>query len=401
MAEHRAEGARIQRIVFLILFAALFLLVGRLFSPFLSVLVWSAVAYGIVQPLYRRAATLPSGAERPLWLRSGLAAAFALGTLLLVAAPLALVAVVLLVQVRELTGYLSEALSRGTDWLSGPRLAELAERVSGLTGGAVDLSSLDLKAELGRVLQSLGNQAVSLSAGLLRNALSLVLAFAFFTFTLYFLLVDGRQLLLVIVDAIPLRNADTVAFMRKFRDTGRDLVVGYLLVALFQGAVAFVIYLAMGVPGPLPLGVLTAIASFIPIVGTGLVWLPVGIGRLASGQLGSGILLIALCAVFVSMLDNLIRPLLLQSRIKMHPLLIFFSIVGGLRLFGFDGLILGPLVLVLFFAGVDMYARAYGRTRRRDGEGAEAGDGDGNGGGDGRATPGAEAEGGGERDPKA
>jgi len=365
VAEHKAEGARIQRIVFLLLFAALFLMVARLFSPFLSVLVWSGVAYAIVQPLYRRVATLPSGAERPLWLRSALAAAFALGTLLLVAAPLALVAMVLLAQVRELTGHIAEALSKGTDWLSGQGLASFAARLSELTGGGVDLSGLDLRAELGRALQSLGNEAVTLSAGLLRNALSLVLAFAFFTFTLYFLLVDGRQLLLVIVDAIPLRNADTVAFMRKIRDTGRDLAVGYVLVAIFQGTVAFVIFLVMGVPGPLPLGVLTSIASFIPIVGTGLVWLPVGIGRLATGELGSGLLLIALCAVFVSMLDNLIRPLLLQSRIKMHPLLIFFAIVGGLRLFGFDGLILGPLVLVLFFAGVDMYARAYGRTRRR------------------------------------
>jgi len=366
-SKHQAEGLRIQRFVFLILFAVLFLLMGRLFKPFLSVIVWSGVAYALVQPLYRRAASLPSGAERPTWIRSLLAGLFALGVLVLIVTPLVLVGIVLVGQVRELSGALAGAIEKGSLLLRGESLAGLSARIAELSGGAIDLSSIDLKSEIAQVAQTLGNSAVSISASVLRNALTLTLTLAFFTFSLYFLLLDGRHLLLLFIDAMPIRNEYTAIFLRKFRDTGRDLVVGYGLVALFQGSMGFLIFLLMGVAGPLPLAILVAITSFIPIFGTGLIWFPISLMRLATGDVFGAVLLFVLCAVLISSLDNVIRPFLLQARIKMHPLLIFFAIVGGLQLFGFDGLILGPLVLVLFFTSVDMFTRAYGRTRRRSG----------------------------------
>ncbi|MBN1241690.1 MAG: AI-2E family transporter [Spirochaetales bacterium] len=368
MSDERSEGARVHRAVFLVLFAGLFLLTVRIFQPFLSAIVWAGTAYAVLQPLYRRVATLPSGGERPKLARSALALAFASGTLLLVVVPLAVIALVLLGQVIDLTRSLGDTLGRAGDWFSGPGFAALSARIAELSGGALDPASIDLRGELGSTLQALGNGAVSIAADALGNVVEFAVTLAMFTVTLYFLFADGRQLLGAIVDAAPIRNEYTVFFIRKARDTGRDLAVGYIAVALAQGAVSFLIFLVMKVPGPLPLAVLVAISSLIPIAGTGLVWLPVGLARMASGQVAGGIAIIVLCAVFVSMLDNVLRPLLLRKRMNLHPLFIFFSIIGGLRLFGFNGLILGPLVLVLFFAGVDLYARAYGRTRRRDAE---------------------------------
>ncbi|HSV57000.1 MAG TPA: AI-2E family transporter, partial [Magnetospirillaceae bacterium] len=173
----------------------------------------------------------------------------------------------------------------------------------------------------------------------------------------------GKDLILTFMNAIPIENAYTVAFLRRFRDVGRHLFRGYLLVALYQGTAAFLIFLVLGVDGPLPLGLLTAIASFVPMIGTTLVWGPVGVARIVAGDQNAGALILGLSFILVSGVDNLLRPLLMTERIKIHPLLIFFSILGGLRLFGLNGLILGPMMLMLFFTGVDLFEQAYG-TRK-------------------------------------
>ena len=82
-------------------------------------------------------------------------------------------------------------------------------------------------------------------------------------------------------------------------------------------------------------------------------------GIALGGDLPHAMLFFALCAVFVSTLDNFVRPILLHDRLKIHPLLIFLSILGGLQVFGFDGLVLGPLMLILFFSATELYKKAY------------------------------------------
>ena len=89
-------------------------------------------------------------------------------------------------------------------------------------------------------------------------------------------------------------------------------------------------------------------------------WGPVGVARIAAGDPSAGIAILIISFVLVSGVDNLLRPLLLTVRIKIHPLLVFFSIMGGLQLFGLNGLILGPMMLMLFFTGVDLFDQADG-----------------------------------------
>jgi predicted PurR-regulated permease PerM len=231
------------------------------------------------------------------------------------------------------------------------------------SGGLIDLTGVDLMAELSRAVSRGAETFVSVSATLLRNTAGFVVSLAFLTFTLYFFYVDGKDLIRTFVNAVPIENAYTAAFLRRFGEVGKHLFRGYLLVALYQGAAAFLIFLLFGVKGPLPLGLLTAIASFVPMVGTTLVWGPVGVARIVSGDPTAGIAILVLSFFLVSGVDNLLRPLLLTERIKIHPLLVFFSIMGGLQLFGLNGLILGPMMLMLFFTGVDLFEQAYG-TRK-------------------------------------
>ena len=121
---------------------------------------------------------------------------------------------------------------------------------------------------------------------------------------------------------------------------------------------------------------LTAMASFIPMVGTALVWLPVSASKIMAGDITGGILFFVCSAALIWTLDNFIRPVLLHERLKIHPLLIFFAILGGLQVFKFNGLVLGPLILILFFTALELYEQAYqsppeDQQRRKDDSGED------------------------------
>jgi len=373
MNEELKNGARVQSYLFLLLYGFLFIIVGKLFQPFLSVLVWAGVAYAITQPLYSQFALLKNGTERPVWIRSFFAGTMALAVLVMIIGPMILIAFVLLGQLKELSVIIGDAFHQYQGLLRGESFTVFSDRLLEMTGGVVDISSVSLAEQTVKAIQGLGEQVVGVSGLVLRNATSMIASLAIFTFTLFFFYVDGRHLMKVFVDAMPIRNELSAFFLKKFRDTGRDLILGYFVVGLFQGSMAFLVFLVMGVTSPLLLGLLTTIASFIPMVGSSLVWIPVVFAKVLSGDVTGAIILFLLSAFLISTLDNLLRPLFLKSRIKMHPLLIFFSIIGGLQLFGFNGLLLGPLLLVLFFTAVDIFARTYGRTLRRHEANGEGG----------------------------
>jgi len=364
MESNSTEGLKIQRILFLAFFTCLFLLVARLFKPFFSILLWSSLVYGLTQPLYRRMTTNKAGQERAKPWRTIMAAVLSIGSIIMIVVPITILSTVLIGQVQDLLDVAMQLLEHSEALLEGEAFANLAARVAELSGGFIDIQSMDLTDQLATFLAGYSERIIGISAGILRNIAGFLVTLAFFVFVLFFIYLDGKELLLLLVDAIPLRNAYTISFMNKFRDTGKDMVIGYLLMAVFQGTMAFLVFWIMKVPAPLPLGMLSAVASLIPLLGTGLVWIPVVLLRFASDTPGQALLLLVLCIVFISSLDNFIRPFLLHARIKLHPLLIFIAIIGGIDFFGINGLLLGPILLVLFFTAVDMFGKAYGKTRR-------------------------------------
>jgi predicted PurR-regulated permease PerM len=132
--------------------------------------------------------------------------------------------------------------------------------------------------------------------------------------------------------------------------------MGYLLVALFQGIIAFIIFTIFNIESSLVFAILTLICAFIPMLGAGVVWLPLGIfSFFINGEIVKGIVFMVLCGGIISTLDNVLRPLFLTDRVKLHPLVIFFSILGGIISFGFNGLILGPMLVIFFLTVLDLF----------------------------------------------
>jgi predicted PurR-regulated permease PerM len=358
------EGQQVRKGLFLALFLALFFLVGRLFYPFMTVLIWSALLYVLLEPLHKRTLTKRDGTERGQIARRTLAGAFAICSVLVIVVPAFFLAATLVQQAGELVSSLLAAINEHPDLLDLSPKGSLGGFIDRLTKGRVDLSSINLKGELQSFLVSRVGSIINISSIVLKDAVNLVVNFAFMIFTLFFFFMDGRHLAEVLIRAIPIEKSYTTLFMGKLKDAGRQLILGYFLVAAFQGSVMFLLCLLFKVDGALVLACLTAVASFVPMIGTSLVWLPVSATIALGGHLARAVAFMVLCVIGVATLDNFLRPILLRDRLKIHPLLIFFAILGGLRLFGLNGLLLGPLVLMLFFAATELFDSVYAREEK-------------------------------------
>lgn len=363
------EGIQVRKLGFLVVFVGLLVLVARLFYPFLTVIIWSSLFYAFLYPIYRRLARRKDGSLRRGLAKNLIAAALSLGGVLLIAVPGAFLGVAM---GKQLSVMIKDALlaveSNPAILGLGPD-GPIASMLSTISGGMIDLGKPS--GSLRYFLASRTNQILGFSGKLLMDLFSILLNMVFMVFTIFFLLVDGRHLADILIGAIPIEKNYTTVFLQKFRDMGKRLVMGYFLVALLQASIMLALCFAFSIKGGLVIAFLTAIASFIPMIGAALVLIPVSASKFIAGDVTGAALFLLISATLIWTVDTFVRPLLLHGKLGIHPLLIFFSILGGLAIFKFNGIVLGPLILVLFFTALDFYERAYNlptesRKRRAD-----------------------------------
>ena len=194
---------------------------------------------------------------------------------------------------------------------------------------------------------------------IMEGASSLAVNLFVMIFVLYFMLIGGKKMEAYVNDILPFNEANTQEVIREIKMIVRSNAIGIPLMALIQGGVAMIGYLIFGAPNILLLGFLTCFATIIPMVGTALVWFPVAAYLAISGDWFHAIGLAAYGAIVVSQSDNLIRFILQKKMADTHPLITIFGVVIGLPLFGFMGVIFGPLLLSLFFLFVNMFKKEY------------------------------------------
>ena len=178
-------------------------------------------------------------------------------------------------------------------------------------------------------------------------------------FVLYFMLIGGKKMEAYVNDILPFNETNTQEVIHEINMIVRSNAIGIPLLAIIQGGVATIGYLLFGAPNILLLGFLTCFATIIPMVGTALVWFPVAAYLAISGDWFNAIGIAAYGAIVVSQSDNLIRFIHQKKMADTHPLITIFGVVIGLPLFGFMGVIFGPLLLALFFLFVDMFKKEY------------------------------------------
>lgn len=178
-------------------------------------------------------------------------------------------------------------------------------------------------------------------------------------FVLYFMLIGGKKMEQYVNDLLPFNDDNTQNVIHKINMIVRSNAIGIPLLAVIQGGVAMIGYWIFGAPNILFTGFLTCFASIIPMVGTALVWFPIAVYMALIGNWVQAIGLAIYGGAVISQLDNLIRFIIQKKMADIHPLITVFGVVIGLSLFGFMGVIFGPLLLSLFFLFVDMFKRGY------------------------------------------
>lgn len=258
-----------------------------------------------------------------------------------------------------LTGPFSTYVSEGMKWLHGPRAASLLGQFGTTPDRILDAVRGYETGLVANLTGALGGLLAVMSHGLL--------TLIFTAITSYYVLIEGSSLATFLVRMVPLPAEETRSLIREFKDVSIGILYSVVVISLIQGAIACVGYVAFGVPRPLVWASLTAAASLLPSVGTTLVCLPVGIVLIATGHVAAGAGLLLYWQVFiVTIPDYVLRPWLMKGRLRMHSLLVFIAIFGGLEAFGLLGLVLGPLFVAMFVALVRIYDRDY-RPRESSG----------------------------------
>ncbi len=345
----------IQTVSFFILLAVMLFLVGKLFLPYASVLLWSSVIYMLASPLYNRLLSKMDKEKKTFAIKKRLLAGFfSVFTVLIVAGILSFAVIKIFGQGKVLVQNIDSIIEKINSPENENVRQNIAETVFKLSRGTIDISQLDLKRELLSLASSSSDKILKSATNIVKNAGEFFLSLVFLAFTLYFFYIDGAYLAGLLKHAIPIDSETSSKIFVKIREITTNLFKGLFLVSFYQGIAAFVIYFLFGVQSTLLLAILTFFTTFLPLVGCALVWFPIGISMCFTHSLLKGLLFLIIAGSTISFMDNFLRPFFLKDRIKIHPLLIFFSMLGGVKMFALNGIILGPMIVILFFTILDM-----------------------------------------------
>ncbi len=226
----------------------------------------------------------------------------------------------------------------------------VALKVEELTG--YKLLSVDM-------LNQVNVQILSLTTGLLNTTYSVAANVFMSFFLLFFMLENARLMEQKISDYMPFKNETVSEVKTEVHQMILSNAVGIPLVMLAQGGVAMLLYLAFGIQNVIFWGFLTGLFGLLPLVGTALVWVPLGVYAIIMGDTVSGICILALGAIVITNIDNLLRFILMQKMADTHPLVTILGVIIGIPLFGFMGIIFGPLLISIFMLFLKIYRMEY------------------------------------------
>lgn len=212
-----------------------------------------------------------------------------------------------------------------------------------------------------RVAQWLSSNLQDLGVG----TFNAIIAIGIMYFMLYYMLINRKELKGILISYIPLGEHNLQIIGQEGDESVRSNALGIPLVAFFQGIIALIGYLIVGVPDPLFWFVITAIGAMIPFIGTALAIVPVAILLYSQGMNWQAIFILIYGLTIVNITDNLLRLYILQRLSSVHPLITLFGVVVGVPLFGFIGLIFGPLLISLFLLILKIYKHEYGNDQDR------------------------------------
>ncbi|HUK66630.1 MAG TPA: AI-2E family transporter [Anaeromyxobacteraceae bacterium] len=322
----------------------------RIAAPFATAFFLAAVLAGALSRPTSRLATAFGGRRRVA------ALLITVTVLLAVLGPLFSMGAVLVPQIENGLSWLRGALKDDTLRALVMRAPESLQPMAEHLRLAIP-SSLDRLQELATAQ---GARAASVLADVLSATGSFLLQSAVTVVALFFLLVDGPDLVDWLNEAIPLKRGQVSELLREFRRVSVTVLLSTLATGGVQSVLAVVGYAIAGVPNLAFFGLVTFVLSLVPALGATVVVLAVGVVKLTTGHAAAGVFLLIWGLGVVSLIDNVVKPMFIRGGVPIHGAIIFFALLGGLAVFGPVGFLVGPLAVSFLVAVVRMYKRDYG-----------------------------------------
>lgn len=338
---------------FLICFIGSIIGLGWLMSPFIPILVLGAVGAGVCYPLYKAIESHPKiGSPMAafttcfiLFLILFIPIVFFVGSLAQQALGLYEMAkgAVLNEQINEL--------------LNNTKILDRANAI--LSNFNYTLTANEIKNAVSEIARIVGLFLYEQARAIASNTLAFVVNFFLMLLVIYFLLRDGQRLVSYIIDLSPLPTDQEQMLIGKFKEIAKAVLIGNGIGGLIQGGLGGAIFWVFGLPSAFLWGVIMGLLAFIPIIGIGVVFGPTIIYLAAKGHIALSIFFGVYYLLLSGGTEYWFKPKMVGHQVKMHPLLIFFAIIGGLKLFGILGIIYGPLVATAFLTMADIYRANY------------------------------------------
>ncbi len=317
----------------------------QVWKPFLTPLAWAIVFSILFYPLY---------AFLLKWIRQrAVASALVLClVLILILGPFSYLTFLLVKEMTTLSDYMTTGrLESIKSLLQHPSVMETLGKVTSPLNISVD----ELEKALTDQLSRWGKELIGELTKRVRDVLTVAFHFIIMAFSIFFFLRDGPTLFIKARDFLPFSEMQKERLINRGRDLIISTIYGGVVVAMVQGTLGGIAFAIVGITSPILWGAVMALTSFLPIVGPFIIWAPAAIYLIVEGAVFKGIALAAMGAFGISLVDNLLRPLIIGNRTKMPFLAIFFSVLGGIKLFGIIGFIMGPMVLVLFLSMIEIF----------------------------------------------
>ena len=330
-----------------------FYLLYQILSPFLEPLLWAIFLALVLFPMHRKL--------QRLFRRQGFLPAMTMTilVLLVIVLPFTLLIVSLANETANVYHSVQEMIQTGQlqVYLEKLREVPILSQILARLDQTFDLSRLDAMTLILKNLQQVSTVLLSQSSKILKGLSSFLIAFLFTLLALYYLFKDGDRLYEGLQDILPLHPKERDLLLGRFREMVNATIYGGLLIAIIQGLLGGLTFWILGLPPPILWGTAMALFSFIPLGGTALIWFPAAIFLFLQGAFTKGIILLAIGVLVISSVDNFLRPFLVGAKTNIPPLLLFFTVIGGIQAFGMIGVIAGPLIGTLCLTLIEIYVR--------------------------------------------
>lgn len=335
---------------FIIAFVAVMVLFGQLALPFLTPIIIATLLAVIFYPVFKSVRKLLGGNE------SLAALTMCLLIVLLVVVPFGLFTALLsseafdfYVNTRDRieSGYYQQLINENAE------LVQVADEYLSQFG-----TEFDFEAQRDNLLsaaQNIGLFVYERAGGLVGNIAQGIFNFVTILFLLYYFFKDHTKITKTLLRLSPLPDHIEISLIKRVAEVGKAVFFGNMVTALVQGILGGIGFFAAGFGNAIFWGTMVGVSSLVPSVGVFLVTIPASIFLLIQGQWVPGLIFLAYNVVIVGSIDNILKPKLIESKINLHPILVFIGVLGGLLVFGPMGIIYGPLVVTLFVAFVHIY----------------------------------------------